>query len=191
MYFQAGDLGCLDQSREPFLNYHDGKLKWSDHFGLSSVTWWILKNHGIALFGPSPQTLDINVNMDHLIQVQRENLNTYWASWTTRLDGILALVSDWGIQWTVLGVLRQFYTIRERQITSKIQAGKYALALMPDCWHPIIHEAIAMREEPRLSRYHSRLKRAFDGFRFLKYAIKTCNEDVGPELTSSPPTLTT
>lgn len=176
MYFQPGDLGCLDRTNEPFLNYHDGKLTWSSNFGLSSVTWWILKHCGISVFGPSPQTLNFTVDMDHLIHVQRENLNSYWASWTTRLDGILALLSDWGIQWTVLGVLRQFYTIRKHQITSKTKAGEYAIAWMPDRWHLIIREALALRGDPKQSYYYSRMKRAVDAFRFPKYVIKSCNE---------------
>ena len=176
MYFQARDLGCLDGEVEPFLNYHDGKLKWADRFGLSSVTWWILKHCGIAVFGPPVQSLTFTVDMDELIRRQRENLNSYWASWTTRPDGILALLSDWGIQWTVLGVLRQFYTIHERQITSKTKAGEYALGCVPDRWHPIIREAIALREEPKRSYYGSRIRRAREAYGFLQYMIRSCND---------------
>lgn len=179
MYFQASDLGCSDQEVEPFLSYHVGRLKWSDRFGLSSVTWWILKNRGIALFGPQPQTLSYTVDMNDLIQKQRENMNTYWASWTKRLRRRLALLSDWGIEWTVLGVLRQFYTIRERNIISKTAAGEYALACVPERWHAIIREAIALREDPKGSFYRSRVRRSNEAVGFIKYIIRSCTEDAG------------
>ncbi len=176
MYCLAGDLGCLERPQEPFLNYQDGKLARAARFELSSVTWWILKNRGLALFGPPADSLDLQVDMQHLLQVQRDNLNTYWAGWTTRPRRWLALLSDWGVQWTVLGVLRQYYTLNERQITTKVGAGEYAIKKMPVGWHPIIREAMALRAEPKMSFYHSRLERARQCYRFLKYVIEACND---------------
>jgi hypothetical protein len=151
-------------------------LKQADRFELSSVTWWILKNHGIGVFGPPLQALNINVNLDQMIRVQCKNLNTYWASWTTRPGRILALLSDWGVQWTVLGVLRQFYTIHEHRITSKIKAGECALTCFPMPWHPLIREAIALRQTLSLTHYPSRIKRAYDALYFIRYVIQVCND---------------
>jgi hypothetical protein len=176
MYFQARDLGCVEHTNQRFLHYHEGKLKESQHFDLSAVTWWILKNHGIAVFGPTPQSLDIVVDMDHLIHLQQKNLNTYWAGWTKRPGRVPVLFTDWGVQWTVLGVLRQFYTIHEHQITSKIKAGEYALPRLPKRWHPIIREAIALRENTRRPYIHSWLKRTLDTFQIINYVIDSCNQ---------------
>jgi hypothetical protein len=50
-------------------------------------------------------------------------MNTYWARFTTDPRYIAWLLADYGIQWTVLGVLRQFYTFREHAITSKVGAA--------------------------------------------------------------------
>jgi hypothetical protein len=179
MYLQAQELGCEERTSEPFPAYHDGKPKWSDYFALSSVTWWILKNHGITVFGIPAQSLEITVDMEHLIQIQRNNLNTYWVSWTRRPGRVVTLLSDWGIQWTVLGVLRQFYTLRENMVTSKIKAGEYALSVLPERWHPIIEEAIALRKLPGRSDYHSRIKRAYHAFYFLQHVIASCNQFTG------------
>jgi hypothetical protein len=180
MYSQVQDLGCQNGPKEPFPTYHDGKLNWTDRFELGLVTWWILKNHGIALFGLPPLSLDITVNMEDLIQLQQKNLNTYWATWKTRPGRIGTLTTNWGVQWTVLGVLRQFYTIHEQQITSKIGAGEYALSCLPECWHLIIREAIAIGQTPNLSYYWSRIKRAFDAIHFLKTMIQSCNDFLAP-----------
>ncbi len=176
IYLPARDLGCDKNTVHSFLHYHDGKLKWENHFELSAVTWWILKNHGVTVFGPSIESLNITVDMDELLRVQQRNLNTYWASWTTRPGRLLALTTDWGIQWAVLGISRLFYTIHEQKITSKIKAGEYALGRLPERWHPLIRQAIALRENPERSYYHSRIKRAFDAFYFIQYVIQSCNE---------------
>jgi hypothetical protein len=175
-YLQSSDLGRADQDRFLHLNYHDRKLEWANRFGLGSVTWWILKNHGIALFGAPPQDLPFTVDIDALIRTQRENLNTYWASFTTRPSRLLALLTNWGIQWTVLGVLCQFYTIRERKITSKIKAGEYALGCLPEHWHTIIREAISLREQPKHTLYRSKVKRAAEAYRFLQFLLQRCNK---------------
>lgn len=47
MYLQIEDIGCSDDGVRPYLRYLDGRLKWSDRFVPSSVTWWILKKRGV------------------------------------------------------------------------------------------------------------------------------------------------
>jgi len=44
-------------------------------------------------------------------------------------------------------MLRQYYTLREKKITSKVDAGRYALEHLPQEWHPLIQEAVRIREE--------------------------------------------
>jgi len=178
VYFQRGDLGRLDDEVGRSPKYYDGKLEWCDHFVLSSVTWWILKEQGIPVFGPLPQSLPLTVNMDYLLREQRENLNSYWASWTRRPIRLAALLSDWGVQWTVLGVLRQYYTLHEQHIISKTRAGEYALACLPERWRRIVGEAIVLRESKQRTYYLSRITRAVEAYNFLKYIIRTCNDYV-------------
>ncbi len=174
-YLLWDDLNTLDEvDAHPY--YHDGKLRLDGHFEIHSVEGWILKNYGIAIMGPEPQTLPFTVDWDLLIEKMRENLNTYWESWTRRLDGFLVMLSDWGIQWTVLGVLRQFYSFREHMITTKARAGEYALTCLPARWHPLIQEALNIREGKKASAYRFRIMRTLEAVRFLKFIIQTCNE---------------
>ena len=93
------------------------------------------------------------------------------------LDGLLVLLSDWGIQWTVLGVLRQFYTFRESAITTKLKAGEYALAHLPLDWRRLIQEALRIRRGGKPSFYRCRLSRALEARKFLLYIIQTCNSE--------------
>src|SRR6266496_3203926 len=137
-YIQFGDLGKLSNSVEPHPHFHDGLLHPAAHNGLNSITWWELKNHGIPILGAKSRSLQFTVNWDLLIAEMRENLNSYWLNWTRSPRRMILLYSDWGIQWAVLGILRQFYSFRENSITTKVRAGYYALECLPLQWHPLV-----------------------------------------------------
>ena len=158
-----------------FLNYHDGILRPDSHVDMNDVTWWVLKNRGIALLGAEPDQLDLNVDWDVLIANMKHNLNTYWRQYTHRPGRMAWLLTDYGIQWAVLGVLRQFYSFKEHSITSKNGAGEYALAHLPGRWHPLIQEALNIRNKTGQSLYRFRFIRAIEAIRFLKFVIRTCN----------------
>ena len=176
-YLPAADLGGTAAQVAPHPYYQDGRLVFAGHFELNPVTWWILKQHGITLRGPAAGELSFSVDQEALLAYMRENLNSYWLSWTKRPDGLLVMLSDWGIQWTVLGVLRQYYTLRERAITTKIKAGEYALARLPQQWHRLIQEALRIRRGEASSIYRRRLGRAWEARRFLRYIIHACNTE--------------
>jgi hypothetical protein len=174
-YLPADAWSLFDgQSGSP-LRYHHDILRPQRRFDLDSVEGWILKHHGIALIGPDPQSLPFTVDWNVIIRKMRENLNSYWADYTRRPHRIISLYSDWGIQWTVLGVLRQFYSFKENSITTKNKAGEYALTCMPTRWHRLIQEAIDIRECKETSAYRFRIMRAIDTINFVKYVIRICN----------------
>ncbi|MGE5463089.1 MAG: aminoglycoside adenylyltransferase domain-containing protein [Syntrophothermus sp.] len=174
-YFQTCDLGRLDGFLEPHPRYHDGRFDPHGPGKVNLVTWWELKHYGIPVVGDGPQSLPFTVDWELLLKSMKVNLNTYWRSWTTRPKRILILYSDWGIQWAVTGVLRQFYSFRENTLTTKIKAARYALDHVPERWHPIIQEAINIRENRDRSLYRFRTTRMLEAVRFLKYMIQTCN----------------
>ncbi len=174
-YIQPGALGKLDGELEPHLYYHDGVLHPNHRLGLNPVTWWELKNHGMAVVGPEPQQLPFTVDWDRLILWMRENMNSYWLRWTDRPGRILMMYTNWGIQWAVLGVLRQFYTFRENSITAKVKAARYALGCLPARWHRLIQEAIDIRLGKKPSAYRFRITRTIEAVDFLKYILQLCN----------------
>ena len=171
-YLQMTDLGRFENEIQPHPYYQDGKLHEAGYFEINSITWWVLKNYGIAIWGNEPEDLPFTVDWELLVDRMKENLNSYWLGWTKRPGRFLVLLSDWGIQWTVLGVLRQYYTFRENSITTKIGAAKYALNCLPSDWHPLIQDAIDIREGKKGQHYHSRIFRMIGAVKFLKYIIK-------------------
>jgi len=174
-YIQSGDLGKLGDEVQPHPHFHDGVLSPAAPEGLNSVTWWELKNHGIAVIGTEPGNLPFGVDWDLLIAEMRINLNSYWLSWTRHPGRTILMYSDWGIQWAVFGVLRQFYTFRENSITTKVRAAEYGLEYLPPQWHPLVQEAVNIRQAKRNSSYRFRFSRMVEAVNFLKYMINTCN----------------
>jgi hypothetical protein len=175
-YLIAQDVGRFEDHMLPHPYIHDGSLHASGYHDINAVTWWILKQHGIAVYGPPPNQFDIQIDWELLLADMHHNLNTYWASFTSSPRRMAWLLNDYGIQWVVLGVLRQFYTFRERAITSKAGAGMYGLVHMPPQWHPLIQEAINFREGSMRSCYRSRIGRAISARAFLQLIITACNQ---------------
>lgn len=175
-YLQAADFGRTEPpASNPYPLHHDGKLELSMDFDQNAVTWWLLKHHGIMLTGKPVETLDLKVETDILVRWTKGNLNRYWATYTYKPSRMAWLLGDFGIQWAVLGVLRQYYTFMEHGITSKTGAGEYALTQLPARWHRLIREAINIREESGASVYKTKVGRALDALQFMRYIIHLCN----------------
>lgn len=174
-YLQWHELGVMEDELLPGPTYHDGKLDPNGKFDINGVTWWVLKHRGIALLGPEPDELPLEVDWDLLITRMKENLNSYWASFIRKPQRIVWLLGEYGIQWTVLGVLRQYYTFVAHDITSKTGAGEYALSHLPSEWHRLIREAIRIRQQTPGSLYNSKIGRAAEAYRFLRFVIHYCN----------------
>jgi len=62
MYLLEDEVGKYTGEVESLLGFHDGVLRLHHNFELNPVTWWILKNHGIPVGGPSPHELPITVD---------------------------------------------------------------------------------------------------------------------------------
>ncbi len=174
-YVQAADLGQSESAITPHPTYHDNKLDPARHFDTSPVTWWVLKNKGIALLGVEPQKLPFTADWEAVLSYIRDNINSYWASFTNNPPRMMRLLTDDGVAWVVLGVLRQYYTFKENDITSKVGAGEYALKHLPTEWHNLIQDALDIRQGCKPTRYASRFTRAYAVIRFVRYIIGACN----------------
>jgi hypothetical protein len=75
---------------------------------------------------------------------------------------------DFAVEWCTLGMLRQYYSIKEYDVISKVAAGEYGLKLLPDRWHGLIREAIAIKRLERTREYSSYLKRLCDLVELLR-----------------------
>lgn len=175
IYVRMEDLAQGGNAAIPHLIQLKGKLKPGTHLELNHVDWWLLKQRGIRLKGPEIEALELKVEWDLLLAGMKHNLNTYWMAYTRRPDRIAWLFTEYGVAWAVLGVLRQYYSFKENDITSKSGAGEYALTQLPPEWHRLIREALNLRQQDTKSFYRTRTGRAVEAFRFMKYIIRECN----------------
>jgi hypothetical protein len=173
-YLQWHDLGRPLQQIPPYPCYHDGRMYRAARHDINPVTWWMLRQRAIVIFGPAPDTLDFRAEWDSVHAYMLANLNHYWASYTTRPPRMAMQLRDGGIHWTVLGICRLYYGLREGNMISKRQAGEYALAQTPAEWHPLIQEALNLRAGIKTRHYRSRLGRARACIAFVKYIIADC-----------------
>lgn len=151
----------INSDSSPPFTYFNGKL-YEDGTGLdlNPVTWYVLNKHGICVIGKKIDFI-YRVSEEHLLSYVLSNMNTYWRSQLDRLISEQLLIArsetaeqtkqlvkaqlDEAVEWCVLGMLRQWYTIRERDITSKLGAGYYGLAHLPQRYKQVVKEAIALR----------------------------------------------
>lgn len=61
-YLQLNDLGQTDESVAPVPCHHEGVVSPNGHPDAGLVTWWVLKNRGIALIGDEPGDLPFTVD---------------------------------------------------------------------------------------------------------------------------------
>ncbi|MEK3853785.1 aminoglycoside adenylyltransferase domain-containing protein [Cytobacillus sp. FSL H8-0458] len=169
VYITQNDLGTL---RECFF-YNNGRMNYGQF--LNPVIWWLLKKKGIAIYGDLPV---IAINDNDLVSYTYENMNTYWANririFEKSIDELAQKADseiDIEVEWTVLGILRQFYTLREKDIISKQGAGEYSLKHLPEKWHPIILDAVNIRLGEKSRHYAGKLDRIEETISLSKYLI--------------------
>lgn len=174
-YLQWGDLGRLPPQVAPCPYCDGGVFHPSGYHDLNPVTWWLLKQGGIALLGPAPPALPLAVEWAQVAAYMQDNLHTYWRSFTRPSRRMLWLLEDWGVQWAVLGVCRPWHALHVGAITSKPAAGEAMLAACPPRRRPIVAEGLALRRGER-SRYRSRLRRAGEAVAFVRCVIDACGK---------------
>lgn len=183
VYVLWEDIGKLEADDNIYPFYNDGKLSYGAYF--NSITWWILKTNGISILGPEPTALRFEVDPQLLVSYVHENMNTYWAQRIQRIESSLGQLLhlsaeeiDFEIEWSILGLLRQYYTLKEHNVLSKLGAGEYGLLHLPEEWHQIIKEAINVRKGAGIEFFTSDEQRIEMALRFSKYIISYCNSSL-------------
>lgn len=144
-------------------------------YDISLVTWHELARHGVQVRGPDLAEISIWTDDAALRAFSHANLSSYWAAEAAALTE----QPEWAIkplatQWCVLGVSRLHHLLATAALTSKSGAGRYALTTFGPQWHPIISEALRIRERPgEPSQYDGDLaRRARDTTAFTTMAIE-------------------
>lgn len=187
LYVGKEDFASVRHGKITGLRFHEGKFRGLCPFEKDSIDAYQLQTYGIAARGKPIDPADFTVDWTLLLQNMRDNLNSYWLGWLhackkfPSLHSIGLFFSLRQIEWGVLGVSRLYYTCKEKEIASKIGAGRYALQTLPPRWHPIIREAMRLRTGNKKSHYRSRFERRADVIGYLEYLIRECNRCLDEE----------
>ena len=169
--------GALAGEALPCLRFNDGKLWEAEAFPIHGVDGWVLKHHGVALLGPGSEELPFDPDWALVRQAMAENLKSYWKAWADRrrtplsIMGLGLMLSPEALEWGVLGVSRILYSLREGGITGKEAAGRYALATVPERFHPVIHEALRRRDRAMPQQIPQPLLRYRAALEYIDYII--------------------
>ncbi|MGE7624160.1 aminoglycoside adenylyltransferase domain-containing protein [Viridibacillus sp. NPDC096237] len=180
-YLLWKDIGKKQAETRKCLYVNESKIAWSNHV-INPITWWILKDKGISIIGPEITSFHFDVNESILSDYILTNMNTYWLNRINTIKIFKRIVHllpnklvDSEIQWSITGMLRQFYTLREHEIISKVDADKYAINHMPERCHNIIKEAISIREGSNIRYYNSKKQRINETIQCMDYILNYCN----------------
>jgi len=129
------------------------KFQTSSRYALCPVTWHELAECDVTVRGPELTELELWTDREALLRCTRTNLQTYWRNWVRKLTWIDKLpwlaskaVDPWLVEWCVLGVVRLHALLATGRLHSKGGAGRYALETFDQRWHPILTEALRIRE---------------------------------------------
>jgi predicted nucleotidyltransferase len=151
----------------PYPAFHDGKLLPRTHEGMNAVTWWILKQHGLRLFGPERSALPLEVKWADVLSTMRYNLDVYYARQIKRPYPYLF---DEGVEFGVSNLCRILTTIEEGEIISKSAALQRWQDRLPERWQLLLKEAWRIRHHPgQPSLYRHRWQRMQETLAFIQY----------------------
>lgn len=192
-YITPDELGKEADAIGPVVAYCRGKVSRSYH-GISPVTWYTLKKYGVTVRGVPAKELAFDAEKDVLVQYVIENVNTYWVRWLSgtkrfiTVKGLYALTPAC-VEWCVLGISRMFFTLSERDITSKDAVISYTMRHVPPQYQRIQREAQRIRTGVGPRQYASPFTRRSDMIAYMSYMIAECNRLAGqsPSSTGSSP----
>lgn len=178
-YVRWADRGLRGSAAPPHPFHHDGMLHEDDDLDpnsplRSAIGWWQVGNHGVTLLGPEASALDLQVTEADLLDDSRRLVEAHWRGWTRSPRLIASLRHAKSVDWAVLGILRAWYTIREKDVATKPVAAEYGLARLPTRWHRLIRETIEARSKPDHRGVMFRLRTAIDAALFMRFMVGEC-----------------
>lgn len=135
-------------ARYPHLEWGTGEtLVIKQHDSDSLLQRHVLRERGLVLAGPPPQTLIDPVSADDLRGAMLDGLNEWWAP---MLDDPSRFQSRGYQSYTVLTMCRILYTLESGTIVSKPTAARWAQETLGERWRPLIERALEGRHTPQL-----------------------------------------
>ncbi len=123
-------------------------VDWEFHVGRHESNWilerHIVREHGIVVWGPPPDTLIDPVTPQELRAAVCEKLRSFWSKQFSDPEWLRA--RDYQA-FAVLTLCRALYTLRYGDVVSKPKAAAWACLALDPQWRPIIERALIWRKQ--------------------------------------------
>lgn len=175
-YVPLEQLRHVDPDRSPWFYFDNGATEptWDGHDN-TAVVRWSLRERGAVLAGPAPASLVDPVSAD-VLQAQVTDDIVAFGDWLRERDG-------WSVRLQNLVVVtycRFLHTLETGMVTSKREAGEWALGALDPAWTGLIRQALADRPDP-WRRVHEAADEALVArtFAFVDYAAEVARGSAG------------
>jgi predicted nucleotidyltransferase len=165
-----------EQTRHPNIERGLGeRLKMADHDEVWNIHRYILRERGITLLGPPPQTMIDPVSPADLQQSMQPLLH----GWATNLLHQPQLMDQRGYQsYVVLSLCRVLYTLKFGSVVSKPQAITWAKEKLDEQWVGLIDRAWSGRHVSELPAEAEDLKQTQD---LIRYTLEFSRQILKPD----------
>lgn len=132
------------------------------------MNWYVVRQKGIVLYGPSPQMLIDPISKEELLHAVQEHAKA-WRDWIqqTRLRRSQA--------YAILTMCRVLYTLKNGEIVSKKQAAVWAEKELPE-WSAFIRQALLWRAAWRDEQVDHDTTLP-ETLRFVHFVLNQCEND--------------
>ncbi len=149
-------------------------VDWEFHVGHHESHWvierFIVREHGIIIWGPSPKELIDPIPPSALREAVCEKLRIFWQA---QLSGPAWLRPRDYQAFAVLTLCRALYTLKQGTIVSKPEAAAWAYQTLDPEWQPIIKRALIWRQQ----HAEDDLTETLDFLRFaIAYGLELCSQ---------------
>jgi len=129
-----------------YLNNTSRELVWSKHDD-TQVVRWVVREYGITLYGPPPNTLIDPVSADDL----RQEIVKKMQAWVQEIFADPEAVNNrWYQPYIVLSFCRMLHTLHSGRVWSKIAGANWAKEALAHSWEGLIQRAWDERPNPSL-----------------------------------------
>jgi RimJ/RimL family protein N-acetyltransferase/predicted nucleotidyltransferase len=168
-YIPKDELRRVDEARSPYWYLDNGATEVvRDNHCNTAVVRSTLREHGVVLAGPDPKRLVDPVSAAQL----RDDVRWAIREWVEWLESHSSL-SGRGQALLVLTICRMLQTWESGRVTTKREAGEWALEALDARWAGLIRAALADRPDPWTKVQQAAAPDAVDRtLAFLDYAMK-------------------
>ncbi len=183
-YIPQAALRHYDPSNARHPNLERGRnerLKWEFHGGDWVIHLHILRERGIILAGPPPQTLIDPISPDDLRSAVIATLREWWAP---MLGDTLRLQNRGYQSYAVLTMCRILYTLKFGAVASKRVAARWAQETLGERWSSLVDRAWVGRDHPDGPAVAEDVNKTVD---FIRYVVSRANELAATGTPNQPP----